>query len=133
MLLAERDARFDFVTVDLAKRDNRQDDHLKRHPFGRVPVLKDADFTLYESRAILRYLDAVLPGTRLTPRETKEVALMEQWISVDSCYFTPAAYTIVVQRTYMPMRPPCAPSWTSIGQWIASWRRHRISQARLIV
>ena len=35
--------------------------HIGRHPFGRVPVLEHDDFSLYETQAILRYLDRVLP------------------------------------------------------------------------
>ncbi len=36
-------------------------EHLARHPFGRVPVLEHDGFMLYETQAILRYLDRVLP------------------------------------------------------------------------
>ena len=39
----------------------RAPEHLARHPFGRVPVLEHDGFSLYESQAILRYLDRVLP------------------------------------------------------------------------
>jgi glutathione S-transferase len=40
----------------------RTPEHLSRHPFGRVPVLEHDGFGLYESQAILRYLDRVLPS-----------------------------------------------------------------------
>jgi glutathione S-transferase len=102
LLLAERSAKLDFVPVNLSIGEHKTTGHLARHPFGRVPVLDDGEFVLYESRAILRYLDQVLPGTRLTPSDLRAQACMEQWISVDSCYFTPAAYTIVVQKLFVP-------------------------------
>ena len=41
--------------------------HLSRHPFGRIPVLEHDGFTLYETQAILRYLDRILPEPALTP------------------------------------------------------------------
>ena len=31
--------------------------HLKRHPFGRIPVLRHGDFVLYETPAISCYVD----------------------------------------------------------------------------
>ena len=45
--------------------------HLARHPFGRVPVLEHDGFSLYESQAILRYLDRMLPNPALTPVDSK--------------------------------------------------------------
>lgn len=36
--------------------DTKSEDHLKKNPFGGVPVLKDGDFCLAESSAILRYM-----------------------------------------------------------------------------
>jgi glutathione S-transferase len=36
-------------------------EHLARHPFGRVPVMEHGSFRLYESQAILRYLDLLTP------------------------------------------------------------------------
>jgi glutathione S-transferase len=49
----------------------RSPEHLARHPFGRVPVLEHNGFSLYETQAILRYLDRVLPVPALTPADPK--------------------------------------------------------------
>ena len=49
----------------------RSSEHLARHPFGRVPVLEHDAFSLYESQAILRSLDRVLPTPALTPVDPK--------------------------------------------------------------
>jgi glutathione S-transferase len=45
----------------LAPGTTRQEPHLSRHPFGRMPVLEHDRFHLYETQAILRYLDRILP------------------------------------------------------------------------
>src|ERR1700723_1009980 len=53
-------------------------EHMARHPFGRVPVLEHDGFRLYETQAILRYLDRVVPMPALTPADPKAAALMDQ-------------------------------------------------------
>jgi glutathione S-transferase len=71
---AEKDARIDLVPVDLFTGEHKQPAHLARHPFGVVPVLDDAGFVLYESRAIVRYLDARLAGPPLVPADLRDRA-----------------------------------------------------------
>ncbi len=96
--LAEKKCAHTFVPVDLFAGEQKGDPYLERHPFGVVPVLVDGDFTLYESRAIIRYLDATLPGTRLTPERAKDAARMEQWLSVDQSYVAPHTRALATER-----------------------------------
>jgi glutathione S-transferase len=60
--------------------------HISRHPFGRVPVLEHDGFMLYETQAILRYLDRVLPTPPLTPADLKAAARMDQAMNVNDWY-----------------------------------------------
>ena len=87
MLLEERQAKAELVVVDVMKGEHKEPAHLARQPFGQIPAFEDGDLRLYESRAILRYLDETLPGTPLTPKDPKGRALMEQWISVETSTF----------------------------------------------
>lgn len=102
-VLAEKNARFDFVVLDFMKGEHKGPEHLARQPFGVVPALDDDGFSLFESRAMCRYLDEALPGAKLTPATAKERGLMEQWISVESSYFSPAAMKIIYQTMIAPM------------------------------
>jgi len=61
-------------------------EHLARHPFGRVPVLEHQGYTLYESQAILRYLDRVLPRPALTPADPKAAGRMDQVMNICDWY-----------------------------------------------
>ena len=45
----------------LAPGEHKQPSHLARQPFGRMPALEHGEFTLYETQAILRYLDRIMP------------------------------------------------------------------------
>jgi glutathione S-transferase len=102
--LAEKGASAEFVMVDITKGEQKKPEFLARQPFGVVPVLEDDGFQLYESRAIIRYLDAKLPGTSLVPADLKERALMEQWISVEHSYFSPPAMKAILEIFFSPMR-----------------------------
>jgi glutathione S-transferase len=78
-------------------------EHLARHPFGRVPVLKHGDFMLYETRAIAAYVDEVLDGPKLTPVEAWKRARMNQWIGNLDAYFYPyMIYHIGHERLVFP-------------------------------
>jgi len=64
-------------------------EHLALHPFNRVPILKHGDFTVYETSAIVSYIDEAFEGSRLTPPEVRTRARMNQWISVVNSYLYP--------------------------------------------
>jgi glutathione S-transferase len=93
--LAEKGHEADFVLVDILKGEAREPAHRVHQPFGRVPVLEDDDFRLYESRAIIRYLDEKLDGPRLVPGDLHDRARMDQWMSVEYSYFSGPALQIM--------------------------------------
>jgi len=47
---------FEYKNVDLSKGEHKTEEYLKMNPDGAVPTIKDGDFVLSESRAILTYL-----------------------------------------------------------------------------
>jgi glutathione S-transferase len=67
----------------------RSPDHLAKHPFGRIPILDHGDFRLYETQAILRYLDRVIPNPPLTPADPKAEARMNQLCGITDWYVMP--------------------------------------------
>lgn len=104
LTLHEKNTDFELITVDLMKAEQKQAEHLSRHPFGVIPVLDDNGYYIYESRAIIRYLDKRLPGIALTPTDLKDYGHMEQWLSVESSYFSQHALVIIKQLFWGPMR-----------------------------
>ena len=52
----ELDLDFEFVLLNPGAGEHKSEDHLKRHPMGKVPVLEDGGDYLFESNAICRYL-----------------------------------------------------------------------------
>lgn len=59
----------------------KRPEYLAIHPLGKVPAIEDGDFVLWETGAILHYLDARYGGGRLIPpADTREGALVRQWL-----------------------------------------------------
>ena len=99
--LKEKGAGVRYVPV--APGSFRQEPHIRRHPFGKVPVLEQGGFVLYETQAILRYLDRVLPHPALTPTDPRDAARMDQVMNINDCYFfNGVANTIGFQRVVGP-------------------------------
>jgi glutathione S-transferase len=63
--LEEKGARFTIIA--LRPFEAKSSGYLKRHAFGRVPLLSHGKFELYETQAILRYLDRIIPDAPLHP------------------------------------------------------------------
>ena len=77
--------------------------HLAMHPFGKMPALEKDGFVLYETQAILRYLDRILPNPSLTPTDPKAAARMDQLMNISDCYlFQGVSNVIVAQRVIFP-------------------------------
>jgi glutathione S-transferase len=99
--LEEKNTRYRLMPV--APGTLRAPQHLTRHPFGRVPVLEHGDFRLYETQAILRYLDRVLPEPALTPADPRRAARMDLLMNVNDWYlFHGVANVIGFQRIVGP-------------------------------
>jgi glutathione S-transferase len=84
--------------------ESKSEAYLKKHPFGRVPAFEHGNFGLYETQAILRYLDDIFPEPPLVPRDPQEAARMNQIIGINDWYLFPkAAAVIVFQRIIGPV------------------------------
>lgn len=104
MTLHEKDCPYEFISIDLRSGEQKQPGHLAHQPFGVVPVLDHDGFMLYESRAIIRYLDKVLPGESLTPASAKNFGKMEQWIGVEQSYLSGPAMQLIKQLYFAKMQ-----------------------------
>ncbi|KAJ1261621.1 hypothetical protein BS78_09G044400 [Paspalum vaginatum] len=107
--LEEAGAAYELVPVDMAARENREPHHLARSPFGKIPAFQDGDLTLFESRAISRYVlrkyrDAGAAGDMLGEGGGLEAAAaVDVWLEVQAQQYEPAAAQIVRQCVILPM------------------------------
>ncbi|HEY1954057.1 MAG TPA: glutathione S-transferase family protein [Polyangiaceae bacterium] len=91
---------FESDVIDLMKPEDR-----KRlgalNPNGKVPVLEDGDFVLWESTAILQYLcDKTAGGERLYPRELRARAEVNRWLAWGLNHWSVAIGGITFERLW---------------------------------
>jgi glutathione S-transferase len=55
------------IDHDLQRLDFQSDSHRELHPFAKMPILTDGDATIFETLAILAYLDEKASSGRLFP------------------------------------------------------------------
>ena len=114
MTLAETKTPYELLTVDFSKGEHKQQPHLGRQPFGQIPAIDDDGFSLYESRAICRYISEKVGGS-LVPADLKSRALMEQWISVETSNFTPHAMKFIYHDVFKRAQEPAVLEAASKG------------------
>jgi glutathione S-transferase len=84
------DAKVDLEIVDLAQGAQRRPDFLSKNPNGKVPVLDDDGFLLWESHAIMQYLADKTPGQTVYPTEIRARADVNRWLFWSAHHWTPA-------------------------------------------
>ncbi|PIA35558.1 hypothetical protein AQUCO_03500130v1 [Aquilegia coerulea] len=105
--LLEKDVQFQLINVDMAKGQHKSPEYLKIQPFGQVPAFQDEDITLFESRAICRYvsekyMDKGNKGLFGSSNPLAKASI-EQWLEAESQNFNPPSSTLVFQLAFAPM------------------------------
>jgi GST-like protein len=77
--LAEADAVYEYVPVDLEQDQQRQPAFLALNPHGKIPVLVEDDFVLPESDAILFYIAERFPEADLIGTAPRDRARALRW------------------------------------------------------
>jgi glutathione S-transferase len=106
------------ILVDLPKGEQRGAPHLNRNPNGRVPVLDDDGFVLWESRAIMQYLTEKAPGQTLLPTDARGRADVSRWLFWCAAHMAPANTVLVFENFVKPMtgRGPADPAVVARGE-----------------
>jgi glutathione S-transferase len=100
--LLEKDIPHEKVVVDLPAREQRQPAFLAMNPYGRVPAIEDDGFRLYESAAILMYLEHTRPARPLLPESIQDRALVDMHLRLCDLQLAPHARTIIFPKRFLP-------------------------------
>jgi glutathione S-transferase len=104
LALEEKGAAYEVKEVDILKGEHQSPDFISRQPFAKVPAFSHDGFDLYETGAILQYVDASFDGRKLQPDDVRSRARMHQVMSIIDAYAYPAFITnIFIPRVVVPM------------------------------
>jgi glutathione S-transferase len=95
--LLEKGLEFERVNVDLSKREQKDPEYLKIHPFGQVPALDDEGFVLYDSTVINEYLEDEYPYPSLMPNDSEGRARMRLLEDFRDTHFNPYCVQIMYE------------------------------------
>ncbi|XP_022144162.1 glutathione S-transferase-like [Momordica charantia] len=103
--LLEKNVEFHLIPVNMAKGEHKRPEFLKIQPFGQVPAFQDESISLFESRAICRYIcekHAEKGNRGLYGLDHLGKASIEQWIEAEGQSFNPASSVLVFQLCFAP-------------------------------
>lgn len=95
--------------VDLFGGGNQTPAFKALNPNGKMPVLEDGDFVLWESNAILQYLAAQKPEGGLWPTDPRRQADVSRWQFWDAAHWDPLCATFIFERIVKQMTGQGAP------------------------
>lgn len=102
-LLEELGLPYEVNRMDFHPKDLKSDEHRRRHPLGRVPVLEDGDVSIFESGAIVEYVMARHGDGGLKPAvEAPEFPEYLQWFHYCEGMVMPPMNTVVVHTLLLP-------------------------------
>lgn len=98
LMLMEKGVEYDLVHIDMMTGEHRGPDYLRRQPFGKLPAFEHNGFQLYETNAIVHYIDDAFPGRRIAPADLLRRARDQQIVDVINAY----AYNRIITRLVLP-------------------------------
>lgn len=100
--LLEKGIDFEPVILDMAARAHRAPEYLALNPYGRVPTIDDDGFVLYESAAILQYLEATRPVPALSPGDARGRAQVDMHLRLCDLQMARPAGMIIFPKRFLP-------------------------------
>lgn len=100
--LLEKNIPHEEVFVDLAGRQQRTPAYLALNPYSRVPTLEEDGFVLYESSAILMYLEDEHPEPALIPGDARGRAQVDMHLRLCDAQMATPSGVIIFQKRFFP-------------------------------
>ena len=102
LALEHKQLTYDLQTMSFSAGDLRTPEFLAINPRHRVPALVDDAFSLYESAAIVEYLDEKYPGPTLFPGDTQQRAIVRRLVREADEYFADAMDELLHEILFKP-------------------------------
>jgi len=93
--------KYEYVPVNIRTGENKTEQFLKLHPAGKIPVIDDDGFALFESNAIIKYL-AQKNKSPIYPQDLKARARVDQWMDFAALHVGTAVSRVLFNRVFAP-------------------------------
>jgi glutathione S-transferase len=100
--LLEKAISCELIELDLPGGKHKEDWYAALNPYMKVPTLIDGDVTLYESAAILTYLEATHPAPPLIPQDVRGRALVDMHVRLCDSQLGRYAGAILFPKRFLP-------------------------------
>jgi glutathione S-transferase len=101
LALTEKGVTHELAEVPFGARCEAE--YLARQPFAKFPAFEHDGFALYETQAIVRYVDERFAGAPLQPEDVHEWSRMNQLIGLVDAYARPSIGGVILyNRILMP-------------------------------
>ncbi len=90
LVLEHKQIAYELIVMSLQSGELKEADFLSINPHGKVPVIVDADFSLWESLAIIEYLEERYPEYSVFPSNIRERAVARRIAAETHTYLYPA-------------------------------------------
>jgi len=97
------DLPYQIRIVDLRKGEQRAPAYAAMNPNMRMPMLKDGDYVLWESEAILHYLAQQRPEAGLLPLDERERLNVTRWQFWDMAHWDSSCAIFVFEHVVKPV------------------------------
>lgn len=100
VVLSELREPHDFVAINPRQGEQKSPAFLAMNPNGKIPVLEDDGFFVWESNAILCYLAAKKPERGLLPLDPRGLAEVQQWLQWQATTLGPSTGEVMMETVY---------------------------------
>lgn len=102
--------------VDYFKGEQKGEAYTALNPNASIPAMRDGDFVLWESNAILQYAADKSGNDGAYPRDLKTRADVNRWLLWESSSWFPACYVYLVENCVKPLLGGAADAKVLEGQ-----------------
>ncbi len=101
LTLEECGVKYEPMSVNMREKQHKSADFLKLNPNGKIPVLTDGEYVIWESIAINRYL-AEKYKPELLGSTIEERGHVEQWSVWSMVELQPSLVDLLIQMVFVP-------------------------------
>lgn len=101
--LALMEVPYELVHVDYFKAEQKSEAYMALNPNASLPAMKDGDFVLWESNAILMYAADKHQATAHYPTDLRTRADIQRWLLWESSSWFSGCYVYLVENCVKPL------------------------------